>query len=205
MQDLIRRIVHTVGVWSERVAAVVRIHASQITRCGERARSVLGGIRPSEVVHRSNSDPAEQAPLVARSVTPPSPSGRGGTTLPRQRAPRSCTVFVMTPPNEHTSEGGRDDRGVPYHAESTLSSAQVLKQATARQSLRFRPRRETKIHAKIHRRYTRRYTVEDTRHRLEDTQNSKRRPPDSVCIELPCRCNSPLASRSRRACSSSEP
>ena len=22
----------------------------------------------------------------------------------------------MTPPNEHTSEGGRDDRGVPYHA-----------------------------------------------------------------------------------------
>ena len=67
---------------------------------------------------------AEQAPLVARSVTPPSPSGRGGTTLPRQRAPRSCTVFVMTPPNEHTSEGGRDDRGVPYHAESTLSGAQ---------------------------------------------------------------------------------
>ena len=35
----------------------------------------------------------------------------------------------MTPPNEHTSEGGRDDRGVPYHAESTLSSAQVLKGA----------------------------------------------------------------------------
>ena len=75
----------------------------------------------------AHPDPAEQAPLVARSVTPPSPSGRGGTTLLRQRAPRSCTVFVMTPPNEHTSEGGRDDRGVPYHAESTLSSAQVLK------------------------------------------------------------------------------
>ena len=37
------------------------------------------------------------------------------------------TVCVMTPPNEHSSEGGRDDRGVPYHAESTLSSAQVLK------------------------------------------------------------------------------
>ena len=34
----------------------------------------------------------------------------------------------MTPPNEHTSEGGRDDRGVPYHAESALSSAQVLKE-----------------------------------------------------------------------------
>ena len=72
-------------------------------------------------------DPAEQAPLVARSVAPPSPSGRGGTTLLRQRAPRSCTVFAMTPPNEPTGEGGRDDRGVPYHAESTLSSAQVLK------------------------------------------------------------------------------
>ena len=85
------------------------------------------GLRPSEVVHQTIPDPAEQAPLVARSVTPPSPSGRGGTTLLRQRAPRSCTVFVMTPPNEHTSEGGRDDRGVPYHAESTLSRAQVLK------------------------------------------------------------------------------
>ena len=33
----------------------------------------------------------------------------------------------MTPPNEHSSEGGRDDRGVPYHAESTLFGAQVLK------------------------------------------------------------------------------
>ena len=71
------------------------------------------GLRPSEVVHLTTPDPAEQAPLVARSVTPPSPSGRGGTTLLRQRAPRSCTVFVMTPPNELTSEGGRDDRGVP--------------------------------------------------------------------------------------------
>ena len=85
------------------------------------------GLMPSEVVHLTTPDPAEQAPLVARSVTPPSPSGRGGTTLLRQREPRSCTVFVMTPPNEHTSEGGRDDRGVQYHAEPTLSSAQVLK------------------------------------------------------------------------------
>ena len=49
-------------------------------------------------------------------------NGKGGK-LSRS----SCTVFVMTPPNEHTSEGGRDDRGVPYHAESTLSGAQVLK------------------------------------------------------------------------------
>ena len=112
------------------------------------------GLRPSEVVHLTIPDPAEQAPLVARSVTPPSPSGRGGTTLLRQRAPRSCTVFVMTPPNEHTSEGGRDDRGVPYHAESTLSHqcnsaggmprSQCLFGYVARTSLRVavsRPRR----------------------------------------------------------------
>ena len=97
----------------------------------------LGDLRPSEVVHQTIPDPAEQAPLVARSVTPPSPSGRGGTTLLRQRAPRSCTVFVMTPPNEHTSEGGRDDRGVPYHAESTLSSAQVLKAVAGRVISRY--------------------------------------------------------------------
>ena len=41
-------------------------------------------------------------------------------------------LFSMTPPNEHTSEGGRDDRGVPYHAESTLSSAEVLLKHDAR-------------------------------------------------------------------------
>ena len=88
-------------------------------------------------MHETIPDPADQAPLVARSVTPPSPSGRGGTTLLRQRAPRSCTVFVMTPPNEHTSEGGRDDRGVPYHAESALSSAQVLKVGAGQGPVRF--------------------------------------------------------------------
>ena len=34
----------------------------------------------------------------------------------------------MTPPNEHTSEGGRDDRGVPYHAKSirNLNTFSVL-------------------------------------------------------------------------------
>ena len=32
--------------------------------------------------------------------------------------------------NEHTSEGGRDDRGVPYHAESTLSGAHASAQQT---------------------------------------------------------------------------
>ena len=38
-------------------------------------------------------------------------------------------LFCLSPPpSEHTSEGGRDDRGVPYHAESTLSSDQVIKQ-----------------------------------------------------------------------------
>ena len=47
----------------------------------------------------------------------------------RLRRRRRCRAIRewMTPPNEHTREGGRDDRGVPYHAESTLSSAQVLK------------------------------------------------------------------------------
>ena len=64
------------------------------------------------------------------------------------------------------------------------------------------------------RRYTRRYT-EDTHRRytpkIHDTASKIHRPRndaprlDSVCIELPCRCTSPLASRSRRACSSSEP
>ena len=50
------------------------------------------------------------------------------------------SVYTYTP-NEHTSEGGRDDRGVPYHAESTLSSAQVLKHSGrchARQTERFK-------------------------------------------------------------------
>ena len=46
-------------------------------------------------------------------------------------ASAACTSILYRvcydPPNEHTSEGGRDDRGVPYHAEPTLSSAQVLK------------------------------------------------------------------------------
>ena len=50
-----------------------------------------------------------------------------GWDAPPPAADSARTVFVMTPPNDHTSEGGRDDRGVPYHAESTLSSAQVLK------------------------------------------------------------------------------
>ena len=92
--------------------------------------------------YRSNSDPpAEQVPLSSIGHTA-SPSGREGTTAlllekiknlslcfcSMHDAPRSCTVFVMTPPFEHPSEGGRDDRGVPYHAESTLSSAQVLKE-----------------------------------------------------------------------------
>ena len=39
-----------------------------------------------------------------------------GTFTLHSAAPGSISAF---PPNEHTSEGGRDDRGVPYHAEST--------------------------------------------------------------------------------------
>ena len=102
----------------------IQCSSAQVLKCSRYAYVF------NEVVHLTIPDPAEQAPLVARSVTPPSPSGRGGTTLLLQRAPQSCTVFVMTPPNEHTSEGGRDDRGVLYHAEPTLSSAQVLKMMT---------------------------------------------------------------------------
>ena len=112
------------------------------TRDGDGMLS-YGDLRPSEVVHLTIPAPVEQVPLVARSVTPPSPPTspsemmeRGDDTarstlwvgsLSSVHLDRSCTVFVMTPPNEHTSEGGRDDRGVPYHAESALSSAQVLK------------------------------------------------------------------------------
>jgi len=97
------------------------------------------GLRPSEVVHLTVPDPAEQAPLVARSVTPPPPPTSPSEMMERgDDTARStlwgpsaaCTSILYRvcydPPNEHTSEGGRDDRGVPYHAESTLSSAQVL-------------------------------------------------------------------------------
>ena len=65
---------------------------------------------------------AEQAPLVARSVTPPSPSGRGGTTLLRQRAPRSFLYRVCYDPPPmntpvrvgETIEGSRTMRNRPY-------------------------------------------------------------------------------------------
>ena len=136
--------------WRAEQARCRRAHAAQrLSRDPGPSRSRSRSSSPNSRRSSRVSDPAEQAPLVARSVTPPSPSGRGGTTLLRQRAPRSCTVFVMTPPDEHTSEGGRDDRGVPYHAESTLSSAQVLKalynvkslQQTLHQRRRFVPRR----------------------------------------------------------------
>ena len=68
--------------------------------------NVVGGLRPS-VVRLTIPDPAEQVPLVARSVTPPSPSGRGrgergDDTASAACTPRSCTVFVMTPPQMNT-------------------------------------------------------------------------------------------------------
>ena len=56
----------------------------------------------------------------------------------------------MTPPNEHTSEGGRDDRGVPYHAESTLSSAQVLKvDCVVYSNLQEKSSKRSKLHLKF--------------------------------------------------------
>jgi len=69
-----------------------------------------------------------------RSTTSPSSEmmKRGDDT-----APAACTYLdpvpcLLGPPpmNTPVSEGGRDDRGVPYHAESTLSSAQVLNAVT---------------------------------------------------------------------------
>ena len=88
--------------------------------------NVVGGLRPS-VVRLTIPDPAEQVPLVARSVTPPSPPTshsermeRGDDTAPAERAPRSCTVFVMTPPMNtpvrvgETIEGSRTMRNRPY-------------------------------------------------------------------------------------------
>ena len=99
--------------------------------------------RAAEELLGPGPDLAEQGPLVARSVTPPSPPTspsemmeRGDDTttpldlpsgVPQRRAPRSCTVFVMNPTHEHTSEGGGDDRGVPYQAESTLSTLKFKK------------------------------------------------------------------------------
>ena len=54
--------------------------------------------------------------------------------------PAPCLLCLMTPPNEHTSEGGRDDREVPYHAESTLPSAQVLERENTSRSRRTQTR-----------------------------------------------------------------
>ena len=70
----------------------------------------------------------------AEAVSPPlfrNSEGAGYADLPHSLLPRTRDTIMhrvcYDPPNEHASEGGRDDRGVPYHAESTLSSAQVLK------------------------------------------------------------------------------
>ena len=104
--------------------------------------NVVGGLRPS-VVRLTIPDPAEQVPLVARSVTPPSPPTSPSEMMERgDDTARStlwgpsaaCTSILdrvcYDHPYEHTSEGGRDDRGVPYHAACGIdpiqcSSAQV--------------------------------------------------------------------------------
>ena len=57
-----------------------------------RSCASYGGLMPSEVVHLATPDPAEQAPLVARSVTPPSPTAgreRGDDT-----ASAACTSIL---------------------------------------------------------------------------------------------------------------
>ena len=54
--------------------------------------SSRGGLRPSEVVRQTIPDPAEQAPLVARSVTPTAIAvgrGRGDDT-----ASAACTSIL---------------------------------------------------------------------------------------------------------------
>jgi len=82
---------------------------------------------PAEV--HNQLEPRRRA---ARDHQPAFRRGRGRCVekVDTLRSIRNFVVLVSTadPPNEHTSEGGRDDRGVPYHAESTLSGAQVLKQ-----------------------------------------------------------------------------
>ena len=98
------------SLYNARSSSRSRCRALQLYSAPERSTS----LQLYSALHSTSSTPSLSLP-----------SG-----VPQQRAPRSCTVFVMTPPNEHSSEGGRDDRGVPYHAESTLSSAQVLKQHT---------------------------------------------------------------------------
>ena len=83
----------------------------------------------------------EQAPLVARSVTPPSPPTSPSEMMERgDDTARStlwgpsaaCTSILyrvcrMTPPDEHTSEGGRDDRGVPLFRPRSPTQVQTLR------------------------------------------------------------------------------
>ena len=106
-----------------------------------------GGLRPSEVVRQTIPDPADQAPLVARSVTPPSPSGRGGGDT----ASAACTSILyrvcklMTPPNlEHTSKGrARRSRGpVPRGIDpiQCSSARRCRRQTQPRQRRRLRRR-----------------------------------------------------------------
>ena len=96
--------------WLSRIA-ILSASGGPSGRCSERSEhseAIL--IIPVTLLSQKSATYLDTVPNLTNLA--PS-SGRGGTTLLRQRAPRSCTVFVMTPPNELTSEGGRGDRGVP--------------------------------------------------------------------------------------------
>ena len=59
-------------------------------------RVLVSDLRPSEVVHETIPDPAEQALLVARSVTPPSPPTSHSETMERgdDTASAACTSIL---------------------------------------------------------------------------------------------------------------
>ena len=137
-----------------------RTRTSIILRTGHSTRTVaLVGYQVATPVPHT----AVNAAGCRRLSSTPSPSrllvAAPGPALCRCTASAAYTLILyrvcyINPPNEHTSEGGRDDRGVPYHAESTLSHqcnsaggmprSQCLFGYVARTSLRVavsRPRR----------------------------------------------------------------
>ena len=80
--------------------------------------------------------------------------GRHCSIYPPGSLSTACTSILYRvcydpPPNEHTSEGGRDGRGVPYHAVDPIqcSSAQLTscpRKGDKKQILAFRARSERK-------------------------------------------------------------